>query len=107
MKKVTIRVVETMATTAFGRNYNEVIDYAVAAVMEITGGATVDAVSVGYWKDDSGKVVKEKGQNVWTLTDEGNIEALREIAVALQNFGKQDCVLFIVENVNAEFVDER
>lgn len=104
MKKVTIRVVETMATSAFNFDYNEVIDYTVAAVMEITGGATVDGESVGYWKDDSGNIIKEKGQNVWTLCGEDDIEKLREVAVAVQNFGEQDCVLFIVEYVNAEFV---
>ena len=64
MKKVTIRVVETMATAIFNHSYEEVVEYAVENIMEITGGATVDGESVGYWKDSNGKVVKEKGQNI-------------------------------------------
>lgn len=104
MKKVTVRVVETMATAIFQFDYNEVVNYAVEAVMEVTGGATVDEKSVGYWKDDSGKVVKEKGQNIWTLCEDESVDKLREVATALKNFGEQDCVLFIVEDVKAEFV---
>lgn len=107
MKKITIRVVETMTgKTFFGSNTMEWVANNLAQRMAaVTGGATVNAPSLGVWIDGDGKPVTEQGQDVWTLvSDDAHIDELRQMAVELKLLGKQDCVLFMVEETKAEFV---
>lgn len=101
MYKVTIRVVETMATEYFSHKFQSVIDYCVENMIDLTGGATVDMVSMGYWKDASGTLIPEQGHNIWTLCDAGALVKLQNIAIKLKEYGEQDCVLFTVEEMKA------
>lgn len=91
MFKVTIRVVETMATEHFHHSFQNVIDYCVENMISMTGGATVDTASVGYWKDDSGTIVKELGHNIWTLCEPQMLIPLQNLANAMKKYGGQDC----------------
>ncbi len=108
MFKVTVRVVETMgdAKHDFGfKDFNEAIEWVSEQMVRITGGATIDPIGVGMWRNDDGVIVKEKGCNIWTLTDSDDaVKDVRNIARQAALLGEQDCVLFTVEEVKAEFV---
>lgn len=108
MQKITIRVVETMADTHKGTEFPSffaAIEWVAGRMVALTGGATIDPVGTGMWRDASGDLVVERGSNIWTLTDNPDaIDALRGVAQQAAQLGKQDCVLFTVESVQAEFV---
>lgn len=107
MFKVTVRVVETMVGTAGFKTMDDVIEWIVDHMIVMTGGATVDGVSMGYWKDDAGTIVKERGHNVWTLVnkDGWQVGNLKHLCHDLKAMTGQDCILFMVEDMDkVEFV---
>lgn len=101
MYKVTVRVVDTMATNCFHNRLENVVTYTVENLLSMgCGGVTVNDRSIGYWKDDSGNVVKEGGHDIWTLVDGGSIiEQIESLCRTLKRVGEQDCILFTVEEV--------
>jgi len=104
MFKVTVRAVETMVgggVTGMDAAAAWLADHMVI----ITGGATIDAPSRGFWKDANGVNVTEMGKNVWTLCqNEQQVAGVRELARDLRGMTAQDCVLFMVEEIRGEFV---
>ncbi len=108
MHKVSIRVVETMGEPNRGTEFNsfkKAIEWVAQRMTALTGGATIDPVGTGMWKDSAGDLVIERGCNIWTLTDNPDaIDALRTLAQQAARMGKQDCVLFTVQDIKAEFV---
>lgn len=112
MKKVTIRVVESMLhptvsnmgqgsfNPAVYRNLEHIASFVVADMLSRgAGGATVSGESMGYWMDNEAHMVSEKGMDVVTFCDEKVAEALRITAESVKTIGKQDCVLFTIEDM--------
>lgn len=100
MYKVTIRTVETMCD-AMNDNYKSVHDVsqyvAKCMLQQVLGGVTIDAPSLGMWKDENGKCVTEYGQDVWTMVEtKDEVVKLRGLAHFMKTMGNQDCVMFTV-----------
>lgn len=99
MLKVTIRIVETMCHD--GLTIQEMVNWTAERITDISGGVTTGTETTGYWKDNDGILVKEKGVDLVTYTESHNVVKLQNVALWLKEIGKQDCVLFVVEDVKA------
>lgn len=105
MYKVEVRVVETMLSGKGGffdseqfQTLQDIAEWAAERMLYMgAGGVTVDAPSVGMWRNGKGEIVKEVGQQVWTYTD--TPASFIRLASELKTIGNQDCVLFSVSEM--------
>lgn len=102
--KVTVRVVETMSINS-GVPFTTLCERTAEVMLDLTGGATIDAAGIGMWRDNDGRICKELGANIWTLCESvAQIESIKELAAALKVGGYQDCVLVTVETIGGDFL---
>ncbi len=100
--KVSITLVDSMVSPGVRKDlglFNMATNLA-GEVALITGGASnVTSEGWGTWNDAEGKAHSEKNRIVFTYTDEGNIPALREVAIRWRDMTDQLCVMFTIEPV--------